>query len=91
MKDVIGYQEPEKRKSRIEMLSRKIIIKIPHTRWSFKINNHAYLALVMFIPIIGTLLLTSVIGFSAMYLVGLVVLSFILVLGVDIVNDRDEN
>lgn len=72
-------------------MSRKITIKIPHTKWSFEINNHAYFALVMFVSIIGSLLLTSMIGFSAMYLVGLVVLSFILVLGVDIVNDRDEN
>lgn len=68
----------------------KTRIKIPHTKWSLAVNDVIIWSLALFVPTICSLLLVSIFGAEVLYLISLVILSYILVTGIDIVND-DEN
>ena len=69
----------------------KTRIKIPHTKWSIDVDDVIMFPLMMFGPIVGSLLLASIFGFWIMYLLGFIVLSYILVTGIDFIEEEKND
>ena len=72
------------------MSSNKTRIKIPHTKWSVDIVDEIMFPIILFGPIVASLLLASIFGFEALYVIGFVVLSYMLVTGINFVTDEEN-
>ena len=72
------------------MSKNKTRIKIPHTKWSIDIVDEILFPLALFGPIIASLLLASIFGFGVLYIIGLVMLSYMLVTGIDFISDEEN-
>ena len=72
------------------MTSNKTRIKIPHTKWSVDIVDEIMFPIILFGPIVASLLLASIFGFEALYVIGFVVLSYMLVTGINFVTDEEN-
>ena len=72
------------------MSSNKTRIKIPHTKWSVDIVDEIMFPIILFGPIVASLLLASIFGFEALYVIGFVMLSYMLVTGINFVTDEEN-
>ena len=68
----------------------KTRIKIPYTKWSLDIADEILFPLALFSPIIASLLLADIFGFEALYIIGFVMLSYMLVTGTNLISDEED-
>ena len=68
----------------------KTRVKIPMTRWSLDVDDDIMIPLAFIVPILGILMLTVIFGFKAVYFIMFIIVSYMFVIGIDVIDDSKE-
>ena len=68
----------------------KTRVKIPMTKWSLDVDDDIMIPLAFIVPILGILMLTVIFGFKVVYFIMFIIVSYMFVIGIDIIDDSKE-
>ena len=60
------------------------------TKWSLDVDDDIMIPLAFIVPILGILMLTVIFGFKVVYFIMFIIVSYMFVIGIDIIDDSKE-